>query len=351
MGKHYHHLTPEEHAEITVWKRLKKKALFIANKIGRARSTVENHMKSGAPSNRKKKPRKTCAKVSKRRSLVFKYVEEMVWETVRWKVWEGTKREAIRERVYVKPKYPTVYALGRVLFEKHKISVKLWNIWSDLRFGGYHWRKRQKVVTMNPQHWEQRFTFCKEIWPLLKNPHTLLLNFADECAISMAVDSTMVFHYRRKDQPALPRWVGRASGLDEKVHIWACIGPGYRKMVMFDSTVNQKVYVEHCLNAIWKDLKAMGATLIQDNAKDFLYQKGCFFLELSPFSPDLNVIEQLWIHLKRRVSARYPTRENFKRVIAEEFAAIPQSTIDGICASFPSRVERVIKNKGKHFRA
>jgi len=221
MGKRFKHLTVEEDAEITVWKKLKKTPTFIENKMGRARSTIRSHM---------------------------------------------------------------------------------------------------------------------------ANP--------------VAVDSTMVFHYRRKDQPALPRWVGRASGKDEKVHIWACIGPGYRKMIMFDDTVTQNVYVSECLHAIWKDLKDAGATLIQDNAsahgedaKDFLYKKKCFFLELSPYSPDLNVIEQLWIHLKKRVSARYPTKHNFKEIIREEFDAIPQSTIDGICASFPSRVARVIENKGKHFRA
>ena len=85
-------------------------------------------------------------------------------------------------------------------------------------------------------------------------------------------------------------------------------------------------------------------------AKDFLELKECFFLELSPLSPDLNVIEQLWAVLKKRVSARYPTKKNFKQIIAEEFAAIPQATIDNICASFPSRVATCISNKGHHFR-
>jgi len=356
MTKGYKHLSADESAEIRVWHKLKKSPTFIRNKLkGRACSTIRRHM-SNDPPMKQKRSRKVSKIVSKRRNLVYKYVEEYDWEEVRWKCWEGQKREVHRTRVYVKPLYPNASAIRRVLFEKHNIEVRQWTVWNDLRFGGYLWRKREKVVTMNPEHWEKRLTFCKEIRPLLRRGE-LLLWYADECAISMAVDSTMVFHYRHMNQPCLPRWVGRASGKGEKVHIWACIGPGFRRMVMFDTTVTMEVYVDECLGVIWKDLKRNGATLIHDNAsahgkdaKDFLEAKKCLTRELSPYSPDLNVIEQLWMHLKKRVFARYPTRDNFKKIIAEEFAAIPQSIIDGICESFPKRVDTCIENKGKHFK-
>lgn len=75
-------------------------------------------------------------------------------------------------------------------------------------------------------------------------------------------------------------------------------------------------------------------------------------LEIPTYSPDINVIERLWIHLKRRVSARYPTRkDDLKKIVLEEFAAIPQSTIDGICNGFENAIDKVIEQKGQPFKS
>lgn len=353
MRKGVKHLSIDEKAEIRCWKRLGKSDLFIAHKLGRADTTIARYMAS------KDKPLRQMRKikrVSERRKLIYKYAEMMTWEERKWKVWEGTKREQVRTRMYVRPTYPNSASIRLVLFEKHGIRASNWAVWHDLQMGGFIWRRRTKVVTMDPQHFKNRLSFAKEIKPKIPG---LFLGFADECSISIAVDSTLIFHYRRKDQPALPRLAARASGKDEKVHVWACIAEGYRKIIVFDSSVTQEVYTTQCLSAIWKDMKRMGMTLVQDNAgahgsdsKDFLYERGCFFLEIPTYSPDINVIERLWIHLKRRVSARYPTRkDDLKKIVLEEFAAIPQSTIDGICGGFENAIDRVIEQKGQHFKS
>jgi len=353
MRKPFKHLSIDERAEIRCWKRLNKSDLFIAHKLGRHHTTVARYLAQKDKPLHKIRVLKT---VSGRRKLIYKYADMTTWETRKWKVWEGTKREQERTRMYVKPTYPNAASIRQVLFEKHSIRASRWAVWHDLLMGGFLWRRRTKVVTMDPQHFENRLSFAKEVKPLIPG---LFLGFADECCISIAVDSSLIFHYRRKGQPALPRMCGRASGPGEKIHVWACIAEGYRKIVVFDSTVSQEVYMDQCLSAIWKDMKAMGMTLIQDNAgahgaasKDFLQQQGCFFLEIPTYSPDINIIERLWIHLKRRVSARYPSRkDDLKKIVLEEFGAIPQSTIDGICGSFEHQIDKVIQQKGQFYKS
>ncbi len=66
-------------------------------------------------------------------------------------------------------------------------------------------------------------------------------------------------------------------------------------------------------------------------------------------SPDLNPIEHLWDHLKRRLG-EYETAPNgilelWER-IEKEWEAIPASECQKLIESMPRRVEQVIKAKG-----
>jgi hypothetical protein len=67
----------------------------------------------------------------------------------------------------------------------------------------------------------------------------------------------------------------------------------------------------------------------------------------SALSPDLSPIEQLWSILDSAVKARGPWGCNeLERFVVEEFDRIPQSTIDKLVLSFPSRCQRVIEAQG-----
>ena len=68
-------------------------------------------------------------------------------------------------------------------------------------------------------------------------------------------------------------------------------------------------------------------------------------------SPDLNPIEHLWVHLKKRLR-EYPTsskgvNELWERV-AEEWDQITPETCQRLIESMPRRVQAVIKAKGGH---
>ena len=273
---------------------------------------------------------------------------------VTWKVWEGTAREQTRRKLFQFPVYATAMDIARKLFQTHKITVSPWAVWSDLAEGGYGFKKRLKVVSMDPDLWGARLLFAQAVKRIIAG---LALAFADECMISLAIDSTLVLHYRRRGQPALPRLVGRASGKLEKVHVWIMIAPdGHRTIKFFDENVTAEVYISQCLMAVKNHLKRNGLTLVHDNAgahtasNQWIDDHGIFRLgNFTPYSPDLNVVEQAFPHLKRRVAARFPTAKTFRAIIAEEFAAIPQKVIDAILEGFEKKLDTCIRRGGRHF--
>ena len=76
-------------------------------------------------------------------------------------------------------------------------------------------------------------------------------------------------------------------------------------------------------------------------------------LQWSAQHPDLNLIEQLWNHLKRKLNA-YPTYpsgilELVERIQAE-WKEIPASVCMNLVESMPKRVEVVVRAKGGYIK-
>ena len=90
-----------------------------------------------------------------------------------------------------------------------------------------------------------------------------------------------------------------------------------------------------CCGSVGDSLAAFGGSLVSSFTQ----------------SPDLNLIEHLWVHLKKRLR-EYPTppkgvHELWERV-AEEWDQITPETCQKLIESMPRRVQAVIKAKGGH---
>ena len=67
-------------------------------------------------------------------------------------------------------------------------------------------------------------------------------------------------------------------------------------------------------------------------------------------SPDLNLIENLWTLIKKKVSTSNPTTmDELKRIIKDIGCKdIDQNVYKNLTDSKPSRIQKAIKNKGYH---
>lgn len=64
-------------------------------------------------------------------------------------------------------------------------------------------------------------------------------------------------------------------------------------------------------------------------------------------SPDLNPIEHLWSHLKRRIAARKPSNlKDLKTIIVDEWNQIGPEVTQKLVESMPRRIQAVIEAKG-----
>lgn len=83
--------------------------------------------------------------------------------------------------------------------------------------------------------------------------------------------------------------------------------------------------------------------------KDFIEERGVDILEWPSVSPDLNIIENVWSYLSRKVYAegsQYNTRNELIFAINREWELIPLSYIRKLYESIPRRLLSVITNHG-----
>jgi transposase len=75
----------------------------------------------------------------------------------------------------------------------------------------------------------------------------------------------------------------------------------------------------------------------------FPQQQGVNLIDFPPYSPDLNIIENVWAKLKQKVSKRNPTNlDELRVVVQEEWERINPLFIDKLIASMPNRL-RIVK--------
>ena len=82
-------------------------------------------------------------------------------------------------------------------------------------------------------------------------------------------------------------------------------------------------------------------------AKQYLEQMVRVVNDWPPQSPDLNVIENLWTILKRRIDGKAPkTADELWNCAKTEWNLIPNESFEKLYDSLPRRVESVLATKG-----
>lgn len=117
-----------------------------------------------------------------------------------------------------------------------------------------------------------------------------------------------------------------------------------------------------------------GIILQQDNARAHVCTKAKDFFKIAtaehgftvmddwpPYSPDMNLIENLWAHLKLELYRRYPDtttlsgspqyiRQRITERVHEVWWSIGEEVSNGLLDSMPDRVHELIKARGWYTR-
>lgn len=259
-------------------------------------------------------------------------------------------RKERSKEVVIRP-YDSLRKVRRGLLDLHGIRASVSTIRQDLHACGKVAKKRRRGPGLSPQQREKRVAFCKQ-W---KETRVNLL-FSDEAYITTNAAS---HGWQWCDADELPEVLQHDQGA-EKVLVWGCVGLGYKKLIVLTTkgALTKKRYQTEILPLVKSDLQRLtkrpNTLFEQDGARAhcqsaaWLKKRGVASLTNWPAkSCDLAVIETCWSWLKSKVSAEAPFGiEELIAFVKQKWEEIPQSSIDRLIKTFPSRVDDCIKAKG-----
>ena len=188
--------------------------------------------------------------------------------------------------------------------------------------------------------------------------------WTDETKINRLGSDGRKWTWKKPGEPLNDRLVeGTLKFGGGSLMMWGCMTlKGCRYATKIDGKMDAELYVSILEDelmqslAFWKK-KVKDVVFQQDNDPKHTSKKAKNWLEDHHFkvmvwpaqSPDLNPIEHLWNHLKRKLG-EYDTPpkgegEHWRRV-EKEWNEIPDSVCRNLVASMPRRIEAVIKAKG-----
>lgn len=198
--------------------------------------------------------------------------------------------------------------------------------------------------------------------------------WSDECSVEKGADPRQVWVFRTPSEKWLKECInptqhsGRVS-----VMVWGCFA-GFLKgpIITLVGKVDSKRYIKDVLDEVLLDFMDMvedhtekEPIFMQDNAPihkakkvlKWFEENGVEIMEWPPYSPDLNPIEHIWVHLKSKLHEMFPdlkfaknTGEPFKEYLSEciekAWWALDEEVFVNLAKSMPNRVKAVIKAKG-----
>ncbi|CAK9827463.1 Transposable element Tc3 transposase [Anthophora retusa] len=145
------------------------------------------------------------------------------------------------------------------------------------------------------------------------------------------------------------------------VMIWGAISSkGVVDLRILKGRQNSKKYLEILKTAkirIFDVVRDNQWIFQQDNAsihsaklvKDWFEEQEITCLEWPALSPDVNIIENVWGYLSRKVyinNRQFSSREELINAIEKEWNDIPLSYIETLYKSLPNRIFQIINNNG-----
>lgn len=167
------------------------------------------------------------------------------------------------------------------------------------------------------------------------------------------------FHDIRKEEHYLTRHHSREGG----IMVWGAISYyGAFELQFVSSKMNATCYRELLQKALPHFFNIFGPlpwTFQHDNApihtarvvKKWIKDQNVTLMEWPPYSPDLNIIENVWGWLSRKVyqsGRQFEDIESLKNAIKSAWSELSLNLLKSLYDSMPDRIYEVISNKGSY---
>jgi transposase len=156
-------------------------------------------------------------------------------------------------------------------------------------------------------------------------------------------------------------YISREKPHEKRVSVWGCFSSGgVGEIELFEEDLDAKLLKSILGRHLIQSSKRLFAVhahwwFLQDNdpkhksnlVNKWLFDHGIQCMELPPYSPDLNPIENLWDNLKDRVGSRHARdMDELKEIIVEEWNDTDAHFLSEMGKSMPRRCADVIAHNG-----
>ncbi|KAB5588140.1 hypothetical protein CTheo_8419 [Ceratobasidium theobromae] len=227
-----------------------------------------------------------------------------------------------------------------------------------------HGRVCWKVPFLSPRSKGRRRAWARDIIHVPRSSWARTI-FSNESPFGIFGSAGRDWVWQDSGDPFNSRYTKKRVAHDGgKIMVWGCItSSGVGRLCRIYDTLTAEQYVsilEDGLCGTLKDYKLKKKKVIfqQDNdpkhksrmAMTWLGNLGLEqVLPWPAYSPDLNIIENLWPYLDRKVRSRQvlpKNKEELWEALQEEWYAIDPSVISNLYKSIPRRISAVVKKRG-----
>lgn len=231
-----------------------------------------------------------------------------------------------------------------------------------LHKNGFVRRVAKKKLVIREVNRKKRLSWCREKRKLTVGNYWRKVIFSDESKIVVGQNSR-VYIWRKRGEGWRPDLVeARRAKPSYEVMIWGCISwHGVGTITAVNGNINAEKYQQVLNDNLWpvivRHFPNEQYIFQDDNApvhrarstQDFIHRNGITTMSWPAQSPDLNIIENLWLLLKRKLQARVGRIENkddLFREIQRVWTSITPQYVQSLYNTIPRRLQSVIRLKG-----
>ena len=237
-------------------------------------------------------------------------------------------------------------------------SVSYGTVWKMRHQLGFKYLPPIETFFVTDEQRQKRVQFCTHHLQNSTNWRNVL--FTDESAFYLNNDHRWV--WRRKGEGSVAEVQHRCTKYTKKVMMYGGICYNWKTpLICIEGNIDSVVYCDDCIDGTglipqmnqiygyrgWKLLQDGATCHTSSLTMDYLQDYVDLVENWPPNSPDLNVIENLWSIVKRRVEEIQPQSiQELIQTVFEIWEAIPDDLIRKLIDSMDDRMQKVVRLNG-----